>query len=150
MTDLYSVQLGSEAPDTPMTALQISDASSGRWLSSRQPPLWTPPTDVFEMEDCLVVLVEVAGMRDDTFSVTLNERRLTVSGTRQGALRELRAYQQMEIRYGEFRSEVILPWLVNREQVSAIYRDGLLRVELPRAPGQQIRIVDVEQEADDN
>ena len=109
-----------------------------------------PPTDVFELEDRLVVMVEIGGMRDGEFNVVLQDRKLTISGIRKRTMREQVAFHQMEVRYGEFRTEVILPWPVNREGVSATYREGFLRVELPHARNQQIHIVDVdvEQEAD--
>jgi HSP20 family protein len=115
-----------------------------------QSNIWRPPTDVFELEDRLVVLVEIGGMRDGEFNVVLQDRRLMISGVRRRVIRERVAYHQMEVRYGEFRTEVSLPWPVNRESVSATYKEGFLRVELPHARNQQIHIVDVdlEQEAD--
>jgi HSP20 family molecular chaperone IbpA len=39
---------------------------------------------------------------------------------------------------------VTLPWPVSREGVSATYKEGFLRVELPHARNQQIHIVDVD------
>lgn len=121
-----------------------------RWVIMHQSNIWRPPTDVFELEDRLVVMVEIGGMRDGEFNVVLQDRRLMISGVRQRVVRERIAYHQMEVRYGEFRTEVSLPWPVNRESVSATYKEGFLRVELPHARNQQIHIVDVdlEQEAD--
>jgi len=119
-----------------------------RWLAIRQPNAWFPPTDVFEQDECMVVLVEIAGMRDTDFAIRLRDRVLTVSGVRTPESRNLLAAQQTEIHYGDFRVEVLLPVPVERAQVSASYRDGFLRVTLPRAANQQIHIVDVEQEAE--
>jgi HSP20 family protein len=117
-----------------------------QWLVMHQSNTWQPPTDVFELEDRLVVLVEIAGMRDGEFNVVLQERRLAISGTRQRNVREGVAYHQMEVRYGRFLTELVLPWPVERSQVAAVYRDGFLRVELPRARNQQVHIVDVDVE----
>ena len=121
-----------------------------RWVIMHQSNIWRPPTDVFELEDRLVVMVEIGGMRDGEFNVVLQDRHLMISGVRRRVIRERIAYHQMEIRYGEFRTEVSLPWPVSRESVSATYKEGFLRVELPHARNQQIHIVDVdlEQEAD--
>jgi hypothetical protein len=44
-------------------------------------------------------------------------------------------------------TEVNLPWAVQRDHVSATYRDGFLRVELPHAPAQQIQIVNLDEES---
>lgn len=134
------------------TLLDPSQDAQGqrRWVVMRQSHVWRPPTDVFELEDRLVVMVEIGGMRDGEFNVVLHDRRLIISGVRRRVAHDRIAYHQMEVRYGEFRTEVSLPWPVNREGVSATYREGFLRVELPHAPNQQIHIVDVDvdQEAD--
>jgi HSP20 family protein len=146
---LEQIRLTAEESDAlPESAL--IDPQSTRWVTMRQSHLWRPPTDVFEMDDRLVVMVEIGGMRDGEFNVVLQDRKLTISGIRKRTIREQVAFHQMEVRYGEFRTEVVLPWPVSREGVSATYREGFLRVELPHARNQQIHIVDVdvEQEAD--
>jgi len=117
-----------------------------RWVMMRQSNIWTPPTDVFELEDRLVVIVEIGGMRDGEFNVILQDRRLVISGTRRRIQHDRIAFHQMEVRYGEFRTEISLPWPVSREGVSATYKEGFLRVELPHARNQQIQIVNVDME----
>lgn len=130
--------------ETGETALDLpGQHTTRRWVIGHQSHVWRPPTDVFEIGDHLVVMVEIAGMRDGEFNVVLQDRRLMISGVRRRVVREQIAYHQMEVRYGEFRTEVSLPWPVSRENVSATYKDGFLRVELAQAPNQQIHIVDV-------
>ncbi len=120
------------------------------WIVLRQSSAWRPPTDVFELEDRLVVMVEVAGMRDGEFNVRLEDRRLFISGVRRRLVRDREApgmaFHQMEVRYGEFRTAISLPWPIDRERASASYKDGFLRVELPRAAANQIHIVNVDVE----
>lgn len=118
------------------------------WVVTRPTNVWRPPTDVFEMGNKLVVMVEIAGMRDAEFSVALQERRLVISGTRQRVVQDRLNFHQMEVRYGEFRTAVSLPFPVERSKVSATYKDGFLRVELPRAASQQVHIVNVDVEQD--
>jgi len=117
-----------------------------RWVVTGQPHLWRPPTDVFELADRLVVVVEIGGLRDGEFNVVIQDRRLIISGIRSRATQDRIAFHQMEVRYGEFRTEISLPWPISREGVSATYKEGFLRVELPHAPNQQIQIVDVDME----
>ena len=114
-----------------------------RWVVVRHASVWHPPTDVFERDDTLIVLVEIAGMRHSDFSVTLQGQRLIIGGIRERATLKDCAYHQLEIPYGEFRTEVSLPWPVARDAVTATYRDGFLRVELPHAPTQKVQIVTV-------
>ena len=117
------------------------------WRSNRH---FVPPTDVIELEDKILVNVEIAGMRPNDFSISLLNRQLVISGTRERPALPNVAYHQVEIGYGEFRVEVQLPHMVELENVNATYRDGFLQVELPRrSEGQQVTInVNIE-ESDD-
>ncbi len=129
--------------------LETAEGVVRRWVVVRHATVWRPPTDVFEQEGRLVVVVEIAGMHHSDFSVLLQGPRLIISGVRQRATPRDCAYHQLEIPYGEFRAEVSLPWPVLRDAVTASYRDGFLRVELPHAPAQKIQIVTVDQDESD-
>jgi HSP20 family protein len=83
--------------------------------------------------------VEVAGMRNGDFSITFEDKILTIQGSRLDRA-ERRAYHQMEIRFGEFRTDVKLHWPVETEEIDAEYKDGILRVILPLAKTQNIEI----------
>lgn len=102
------------------------------WRLTVQPNVWRPPTDVFETEENFVVRVEIAGMRESDFSVTLDKQALTISGIRP-EFPERKAFYQMEIHFGEFVSEIEIPSPVDPDRVEAVYQDGFLRVNLPKA-----------------
>ena len=118
---------------------QTSQVDGQRWRIASRPRVWRPPTDVFETEDNIVVRVEVAGMRDTDFKVTLGEQHLQIHGVRSD-VSERRSYHQMEIPYGEFITEVDLPSPVVFDQVEAVYREGFLRVLLPKARPHQVHV----------
>lgn len=100
---------------------------------------WHPPTDVYETEDIIIVRMEIAGMKESDFVIELNERFLSIRGVRPDT-NERRSYHQMEIRFGEFNIEMELPFLVHTDLVEATYRDGFLRLSLPKAHPKQIHI----------
>jgi HSP20 family protein len=101
------------------------------WRLTVQPTVWQPPTDVFETEDNICVRVEIAGMRDADFSVSYDEKVLTIHGIRQD-VSERKAFHQMEIHYGEFSTDVDIPLPVDIEKIEATYEDGFLKVILPK------------------
>lgn len=109
-----------------------------RRIASRQ-HVWRPPTDVYVNETSVVVRVEIAGMRDGEFSITLDDQYLMIRGFR-SEIQEQRAYQQMEIRFGEFRTEVELPSPIKSEEVQAEYQDGFLFVTLAKDKPERISI----------
>ncbi|HWQ83872.1 MAG TPA: Hsp20/alpha crystallin family protein [Anaerolineales bacterium] len=138
------ISLKSNDPSTPRQWAHTSDAfgeaRSGFWRINVHSP-WRPPTDVFETEDVLIVRMEIAGMRESDFAIELNGRLLSIRGVRPDA-NERRSYYQMEIRFGEFSIEIELPFPIYADRVEASYRDGFLRLVLPKANPRQIHIED--------
>jgi HSP20 family protein len=117
-----------------------------RWLPLRHIKTWRPPTDVYETDDRVVVKVEIAGMEEGEFTISLSDRNLTIAGVRSDPLAETEgvtlSYQQMEIRYGEFKTAVYLPWAIVENEIEATYEDGFLRVVLPKAKAQRVPVVE--------
>ena len=138
------IELNSETqPNNEPRANEIFFIESGSpsWRLTIRSPLWRPPTDVYETEESLVVRVEIAGMRDQDFSIELIGRILSIRGVRPDATSR-RAYHQMEIRFGEFSIELELPLPVVSEQVEAVYNNGFLWITLPIARPRNIPVED--------
>lgn len=100
--------------------------------------MFHPGLDMYETEDALVIKMELAGVKPEQISVTLtaDDRYLLIKGERaeqQNGTPRLRCYQ-LEIYYGPFEREVALPTdiIVDREHISASYRDGFLLISLPK------------------
>ncbi len=101
--------------------------------------IWQPPTDVFETSEEVVVRVEIAGMAEADFTIILDGRDLFIRGVRPDTS-ERRAYHQMEIRFGEFGSDVELPAEVISEAIQAFYVNGFLNIRLPKAQPKQVKV----------
>jgi HSP20 family protein len=95
---------------------------------------------MYETEDNIVIRVEIAGMREQDFTVALDDRTLTIRGMRSDPTGRRALYQQMEIPFGEFSTEVELPAPILPDGVAAIYRDGFLHITLPKARPQQVQV----------
>ncbi len=111
------------------------------WEVQIHSSVWSPPTDVFETDDAYFVKVEIAGMREEDFLVSVEKDFLVVSGDRPDihpAAR--RAYYQMEIRNGHFVVAVALPGAVDIEHAEASYEDGFLLITLPKAATNHIPV----------
>jgi HSP20 family protein len=112
-----------------------------RWGNGVRTHIWRPPTDVFETDEAVIVRVEIAGMREDDFSISIAGNQLTVRGNRPD-VQERRAYHQMEIFFGEFNTEVNLPAPVLTDQVVAEYQAGFLRLMFPKDKPKKIKVVE--------
>ncbi len=91
-------------------------------------------TDVFEGDDTVVVRIEAPGMQREDFKVALNGDVLSVWGEKR-IDREVGAGQWHVVQsaYGNFRRDVPLPAAVQADKTKATYRDGVLRIELPKS-----------------
>jgi len=109
------------------------------WRISSHPHAWQPPTDVYEREDSIVVRVEIAGMHEADFTISLDQNVLVIRGVRSEP-NERRAYHQMEINFGEFITTVEIQVPFDHQQVHAEYQNGFLWVILPKAQPKTIKI----------
>jgi len=94
--------------------------------------MWRPPTDVYETDSTVVVVIEIAGLGPNDYEIMLQGRSLIFCGKRPETTEKL-AYQQMEIRHGPFRTQVHLPWALESTGQQAIYENGFLKITLPKA-----------------
>lgn len=100
---------------------------------------WVPSVDIHETEENLLIKCEIAGVKAEDLQVSLSadDKVLTIAGIRKELQDErsgrLRCHQ-LEVYFGPFERAVQLPQQVpiNRDQISAVYRDGFLVVTLPK------------------
>lgn len=126
-----------------MLGLLGEPVAGQRWVSARQHKTWRPPTDVYETDDCVVVKVEIAGMEEPDFAVSLDGKNLTISGVRRDPAAKL-GYQQMEILYGNFETDVHLVRAIDEDKIEAVYQNGFLSLRLPKVKPRQVPVVSVE------
>ena len=103
-------------------------------------PAWTPLADAHETADAYVVELEVPGLQRDDLDVQVQGARLVVKGERRpaGQGRPERFYR-MERSYGPFARSFTFAEPVDPERVTAQLKNGLLRLELPKAAARSPR-----------
>jgi HSP20 family protein len=118
---------------------EISETFLVNWRISARANIWRPPTDLIELDDRYVVRVEIAGVNESDFLVTLDQNLLSIQGLR-ADLSGRRTYHQMQINFGEFLSAVEIPGPIECLEVTAEYQQGLLWVYLPKSGPTRSRI----------
>ena len=94
---------------------------------------WVPNTDVYVIEDALIIKVELAGMRKEDLELTVDRNRLTISGHRPDGCRPPKCkFLVVEIAYGSFQSVIELPPGYDLSQAKAAYQNGFLRIDVPQ------------------
>ena len=94
---------------------------------------FAPPVDVYEDEHNISLNVEVPGIEEKDIDVSIENNTLTIRGERRFEKEEKEEnFQRIERRYGSFSRSFTLPNSVDREQVSASYNRGVLKVRLAK------------------
>ena len=71
-------------------------------------------------------------MTEEDMTVTLFSDLLVVEGKREQPVTDMNACHQLGIQYGDFRSEISIHAPVDHENVSAEYKNGLLKITLKK------------------
>lgn len=101
--------------------------------------------DVFDDADKVIVRIEAPGMRREDFNVELNGDVLTVWGEKRFDHEATQGrWRVVQCAYGSFRRDVALPAPVKADKTTASYRDGVLRVELPKSDSARARRIAVQ------
>ena len=104
----------------------------------------TPPIDVHETADEIVVTASLPGMKADDVEITMTGQTLTMRGEFKADDKiEKDQYLYRERRFGSFSRTVQLPVRVEGDRAQASFTDGILRLSIPKAEEvkpRQIRI----------
>lgn len=109
---------------------------------------WTPSVDIHENKDQVVLEAELPGMNRDDFDLTIENNVLTLRGERRFEKKsEQDNYHRVERAYGSFVRSFTLPQSVLSEGVQAEYKNGVLRVVLPKREEVKARRIEIAGEA---
>ena len=95
---------------------------------------WTPPIDIYETDDALVLKAELPGVSRDDVSIEIHQNTLILRGQRKHETEvKEEHYHRVERAYGTFQRSFMLPTQVDQEKVQATYHDGVLELRLPKS-----------------
>ncbi len=101
---------------------------------SREEGEWLPSLDVAETKGDLVVRAELPGMDPKDIDISLNEGVLTIRGEKKQEKEEKEeGYHLIERSYGSFTRSIRLPKEVQSEKIEASFKNGILKVVLPKS-----------------
>jgi len=108
---------------------------------------WTPPVDIFQSENAIVVRAEIPGVDLEDVRVEVKGDILTFQGERKLDEKIRReAYSRIERPYGSFGRSFTLPREVDQRKIQARLKDGVLEIVLPIPSEPTFRAVQVKVE----
>ena len=98
-----------------------------------------PRVDVAEDEKAVTLTAELPGVDEKDIDVSLVDDQLTIRGEKRSEHNEKkeeegRTLHRVERSYGAFQRTLAIPYKVDPDQVSAQFKDGVLKVTLPKPP----------------
>ena len=109
--------------------------SSGWNLHSEAGTRFMPQMDVVETEKSLEVTTELPGVAEADVEVTIVDDVLRIRGEKKAEQREEKNdYRMVERSYGSFERSLRLPFQAAPDQINAQFKDGILKVVLPKPP----------------
>ena len=104
---------------------------------------WFPAADVFEADDEFTIVLDLPGIERDGLDVGLDENSLTIRGVRAPLAPDGANQRRTERPSGRFLRKFTLPDVVDRERIAADYKDGVLRLHLPKRKEPRSRRVEI-------
>ncbi len=102
-------------------------------MSTMNSLTWSPAVNIYETDDALLVLIELAGVEAEEVNVKYENNRLLVWGQRRQFLpNNVRALHRMETEIGPFAFVIELPGHFSSQGAEADLKDGLLEIRLPK------------------
>ena len=108
------------------------------------PAAWNPRVDISETDEELAVAAEIPGMAKEDIKVTVANGILTIEGEKKEENEETeKQARRVERRYGAFKRSFRLPSAVDADSIAATYRDGVLKLSLPKAETAKTRAIEI-------
>lgn len=105
--------------------------------------LFNPPIDIYETPDGLVLYADLPGVDSQGLNLQVQDNRLTLFGRVTPPVPESAQMMHQEYQVGDFLRSFILSDEVDHDRIQAKLVNGVLRVELPRAPRTKPRRIEV-------
>jgi len=105
---------------------------------------FVPAAELEETDDAIHLKLEVPGIEAKDINVEVTPEAVSISGERKTETKtEERGMNRSEFRYGRFQRIIPLPSLVQNDKVQAEYKDGILRLTLPKSEAERQKVVKV-------
>jgi HSP20 family protein len=119
--------------------------SRGTELQSVTEGSWAPAVDIHESKESIVIDAEVPGVDQKDIKVSITDNILTIQGEKkQQKTVEEENFHRVERFYGTFSRSFNLPAGVKADQIKASFKDGVLKIILPKSEEAKTKIINVE------
>jgi HSP20 family protein len=105
----------------------------------------SPSADLSESDKEIQATIELPGMDEKDIEVLLTDDRLTIKGEKKNEREEKeKDYHVIERSYGSFQRSFTLPAEVDAAKTSAVFKNGVLTVTIPKSASAKAAVRKIE------
>lgn len=104
---------------------------------------YVPRADIYETDNSLVIVADMPGVDDSSVEITLEKNVLSLKGFVDFTPPESFGLAYAEYEVGDFERTFTLSDDIDRDNIEATIKDGVLRVFLPKAGPAQIKKISI-------
>lgn len=112
---------------------QPATTGSGNAETVSEAPTFMPATDIVETKDAVLMLLDVPGADPDSLNVALEKQELRVTARAASSAPPGYTLTHAEYRDGNYERAFTLSDRVDDERIEAVFKDGVLRLTLPKS-----------------
>lgn len=132
-----------ERPSDSVVPTTGDEAAHDLDAMQRERYVFTPPIDIYESPDGLVLHADLPGVSLDTLELQVQDNKLTLFGRVKPVVPESARTLHHEYHVGDFLRSFILSGEIDHDRISAKLNNGVLKVVLPRIPRSKPRKIQV-------
>ncbi len=110
---------------------------------TRECECFVPRADIYELDDQIIIVADVPGVSEKSVDITLEKNILTINAYVEPVEWEGYSLSYAEYGIGDFQRSFRVPNVIDRDNIEAVLKDGVLRLFLPKAPQAKTRKIEV-------
>ena len=110
---------------------------------TRECQCFVPRSDIYELDDQIIIVADVPGVSEKSVEITLEKDILTINAYVELVEWEGYSLSYAEYGIGDYQRSFRLPDQIDRDNIEAVLKDGVLRLFLPKAPQAKTRKIEV-------
>lgn len=120
---------------TPMDVMDDMDRFlDASWMPMVPQRIMNPAMDVYEDKETVIVETPLVGIDPTKVNIEIEDNILKISGQSSHKSEvDDKNYYRKEVRYGSFYRAISLPKAVVGDKAEANYKDGILKITVPKA-----------------
>jgi len=126
---------------------RVFEDAAGRGWKSDEPAAttsWSPAVDIYETDNEILVQAELPGVDRKDIALQLENNVLTLKGDRRFEKETNQEnYHRIERSYGGFSRAFTIPAVVDEEKIRADYKDGILKIALPKKEQLKAKLIKI-------